>query len=203
MNNDTDGRNTDVSLLLTDASDLMGKKSVRTTFKLSAEFIEAISILSSQLGIKQKSLFDHLMEDKESLRVIASRMDSGMKRRKSRVQKTFVISKKSLLSLDSVSKKFSASRDDIVEYSIQRLLPILAAEQQKQKTRETVLAKISEHFNLATELMGDIETSLGKDDPIYSLFAAVFKTFEDTYSDMEKFVDQGKRITAFPMEKLR
>jgi hypothetical protein len=37
--------NMDFSLRLTNASDLMEKKSVRETFNLSAEFIEAVSIL--------------------------------------------------------------------------------------------------------------------------------------------------------------
>jgi len=36
--------------------DLLGKKSVRATFKLRPEAIEMLSILSAQLGIKQKSL---------------------------------------------------------------------------------------------------------------------------------------------------
>jgi hypothetical protein len=37
--------------------DLRGRQSVRATFRLSESCIEAISILSTQLGIKQKSVF--------------------------------------------------------------------------------------------------------------------------------------------------
>ena len=61
------------SLDLTNVSDLMEKQSVRTTFKLSSELIETLRILSSQLGIKQKSLFDLLLEDTASLNEIAER----------------------------------------------------------------------------------------------------------------------------------
>ena len=43
--------------------ELRGRQSVRATFRLSEACIDAISILSAQLGIKQKSVFDHLMED--------------------------------------------------------------------------------------------------------------------------------------------
>ena len=39
--------------------DLRGRQSVRATFRLSEACIDAISILSAQLGIKQKSVFDH------------------------------------------------------------------------------------------------------------------------------------------------
>ena len=38
--------------------DLRGRQSVRATFRLSEPCINAISILSAQLGIKQKSVFD-------------------------------------------------------------------------------------------------------------------------------------------------
>jgi len=44
------------------SADLRGRQSVRTTFKLSERSIDALSILAGQLGIKQKSLFDHLID---------------------------------------------------------------------------------------------------------------------------------------------
>ncbi len=50
------------SLSNTSAMDLRGRQSVRATFRLSEACINAITILSAQLGIKQKSVFDHLWE---------------------------------------------------------------------------------------------------------------------------------------------
>jgi hypothetical protein len=44
-------------------------------FKLSQRCILALSALSSQLGIKQKSLFDHLMDDQEILAGIAEKFE--------------------------------------------------------------------------------------------------------------------------------
>ena len=41
-------------------ADLRGRQSVRTTFKLPARSIDALSLLAGQLGIKQKSIVDHL-----------------------------------------------------------------------------------------------------------------------------------------------
>ena len=48
-------------------SDLRGKQSIRATFKLSEKSIEIISVVASRLGIKQKSLFDHLIDDMNKL----------------------------------------------------------------------------------------------------------------------------------------
>jgi len=96
MRNNLETGNKEFSLPLTSVADLMGKQSVRATFKLSAECINAISILSAQLGIKQKSLFDHLMEDSDLLASIARQADPDKLQRESRIQKTFVISRKSL-----------------------------------------------------------------------------------------------------------
>ena len=60
----------------TSSADLRGKQSVRATFKLSARAIEAMSIVAVHLGIKQKSLFDHLIEDMQSLKLIAREVES-------------------------------------------------------------------------------------------------------------------------------
>jgi hypothetical protein len=51
------------SVFKASAMDLRGRQSVWATFRLSEDCIDAISILAVQLGIKQKSVFDHLMED--------------------------------------------------------------------------------------------------------------------------------------------
>ena len=56
--------------------DLRGRQSVRATFKLSAKAIEAISIVAVHLGIKQKSLFDHLIEDVHSLKLISLEVEN-------------------------------------------------------------------------------------------------------------------------------
>ena len=58
------------------ALDLRGRQSVRATFRLSEDGIDAISILSAQLGIKQKSVFDHLMEDVQILKNMASELEN-------------------------------------------------------------------------------------------------------------------------------
>ena len=61
------------------ALDLRGRQSVRITFRLSEACIDAVSILSAQLGIKQKSIFDHLMEDAQVLKNMRSERNCQLK----------------------------------------------------------------------------------------------------------------------------
>jgi len=77
-------------VLLTRAftSDLKGRQSVRATFKLTQGCIEAITIVANQMGIKKKSLFDHLAEDKKSLESIAQEIKNTTLNQDTRVQKT-------------------------------------------------------------------------------------------------------------------
>ena len=189
------------SLLLKDASELMEQKSVRATFRISPEFIEALSILSGRLGLKQKSLFDYLLEDSDSLIAIARSNPRKNIEKKSRIQKTFVISKKSLSSLEKLLSAVEASRDDLVEYAIQRLLPILLKERNQQKKRETVLSEIAQHFEHSIELMRKIEKSVGKDDPLYEYYLTIIEAYRDAFDKMENLVQQGKRISRMRMER--
>ena len=62
-----------------------------------------MSIVAVHLGIKQKSLFDHLIEDARSLSLVAREIESEKFNTLIRIQKTFVISRKTLVSTrDSV-----------------------------------------------------------------------------------------------------
>ena len=67
--------------------DLLGKQSVRATFKSSRNCIDMIDIVSAQLNIKKKSLFDHLAEDIESLKTIAQRVANGGENKKTASRK--------------------------------------------------------------------------------------------------------------------
>ena len=94
----------DIELPQPDTEDLRGRQSVRATFKLSSRAIEALSIVAVHLGIKQKSLFDHLIEDVQTLNTIAQEIEADHFRTMGRVQKTFVISRRTLVCLDEISK---------------------------------------------------------------------------------------------------
>ena len=137
---------TGFSLPLASTSGLKGKQSVRATFKLSEGCIEAIGIVANQMGIKQKSLFDHLAEDINILESIAHDIKNTTLDMHNRVQKTFVISRRSLASLDEISKVFDAPRDALVELSIQRLLPIINSEVKSAQNLTDSKPVISFHY---------------------------------------------------------
>ena len=178
-------------------SDLKSRQSVRATFRLTKGCIDAIGILANQMGIKQKSLFDHMAEDTDSLESIARNIKKIETEKQDRIQKTFVISRKSLASLDEISKKFNASRDGLIEYSIQRLLPIISRERTKHEMRKEILIKIKTHFQQGEKILSDIKKQLGDDDPTIKQFAMVMSHYETVKNNMELFIDRSKGIETF------
>jgi hypothetical protein len=173
---------------------------VRATFRLSEGCIEAISIVANQMGIKQKSLFDHLAEDIKNLKSIAHEIKNTTLNPHNRVQKTFVISRRSRSSLDEISKIFDAPRDALVELSIQRLLPIINRERKKHEKRKEFLAKINRHYKEGEKILNGIRKQLGDDDPIITKFEMVMSSYETAKSNIEAFIDRSKGIEEFDLD---
>jgi uncharacterized protein (UPF0147 family) len=180
--------------------DLRGRQSVRATFRLSEACIDAISILSAQLGIKQKSVFDHLMEDAQILKNMARELENTEFDRHERIQKTFVISRRSLSYLDMISSEHNAPRDALVEYSVRRLLPIIAKERKKHEKRKELCAEISNHFAKGETLLAKADEMLGSDDPIVHKLQTVMSVYKNALSDIANFMERGKMIEKFRAE---
>jgi uncharacterized protein (UPF0147 family) len=198
----TEENQIDMSISVSNPSalDLRGRQSVRATFRLSEDCIDAISILSAQLGIKQKSVFDHLMEDAQVLKNMASELENTEFDRHERIQKTFVISRRSLSFLDSISSKHNAPRDALVEYSVRRLLPIIARERKKHEKRKELLATISNHFTKGEKLLSKAEELLGMDDPIVNKLQTTMSVYKNALDDIATFIEKGKIIEKFHPE---
>jgi hypothetical protein len=200
--NDKNEQTKGISLPKTFTSDLRGRQSVRATFKLSEGCIEAISIVAAHLGIKQKSLFDHLVEDARSLRSIAREIQNIKLTRQGRVQKTFVISRRSLLSLENISKNFNAPRDALVELSVQRLLPIIAKEREKHEKRKRMLNEIAEHLEEGERLLNKTKEMFGEEDTISQKLESVMTVYDNAYHHIASFIEKGKIIEEFHPEDL-
>jgi len=190
----------DNSVSKTSALDLRGRQSVRATFRLSEDCIDAISILSAQLGIKQKSVFDHLMEDAQVLKNMASELENTEFDRHQRVPKTFVISRRSLSFLDTIASTHNASRDALVEYSVRRLLPVIANERKKHEKRKDLLSDFSNHFAEGEKLLSKAEEMLGVDDPIVTKLQIAMSVYKNAFDDIANFIDRGKIIEKFNPE---
>ena len=150
----------DIELPLPSPEDLRGRQSVRATFKLSSRAIDALSIVAAHLGIKQKSLFDHLIEDVDALNYIAKEIEAEQFRTTRRVQKTYVISRRTLSYLEQISREFDAPRDALVEYSIQRLMPVINRERKKHHQRKQVLDAVNAHLEEGLRLLKKKKHSL-------------------------------------------
>lgn len=180
----------------TSSADLRGKQSVRTTFKLSERAIIALSLLSTQLGIKQKSLFDHLMEDVQALEHIAREFED-FDNPKSRVAKTYVISRKTLENLEHISLKFDAPRDALVEHSIERILPLLQKEKEKHVKRKDIAIDVLKYLQDGLELMENVEESLGKDDPVFVEILSMMRGVSNCSENIGALVSRGEKIEEF------
>jgi hypothetical protein len=200
--NDENEQTKGISLPKTFTSDLRGRQSVRATFKLSEGCIEAISIVAAHLGIKQKSLFDHLVEDARSLKSIAREIQNIKLSRQGRVQKTFVMSRRSLLSLENISKNFNAPRDALVELSVQRLLPIIAKEREKHEKRKKMLNEIAKHLEEGERLLSKTNEIFGAEDTIFQKLESVMTIYENAYHHIASFIEKGKIIEEFHPEDL-
>lgn len=180
-----------------DTHDLRGRQSVRATFKLSSRAIGALSIVAVHLGIKQKSLFDHLIEDVHSLNLIAKEVEAQDFRALERVQKTFVISRRTLDCLEDKSRQFNTPRDALVEYSIQRLLPVIEREREKHRSRKALLKGIREHLVRGQELLALSRAQLGEEDPVTGWLESAMADFEYACRSIEGFVEKGDIIEDF------
>ena len=186
-----------ISLPLPSAEDLRGRQSVRATFKLSARAIDALSIVAVHLGIKQKSLFDQLIEDAGSLSHIAREIESDDFSTLERVQKTYVISRKTLRSLEDTSRQFDAPRDALVEYSIQRLLPVIAREREKHQKRKEILQDINAHFEQGLKILNKTRALLGENDPVYTKLEAAMGACMHARENIDQFVERCEIIEEF------
>ncbi len=186
-----------ISISLPSSSDLRGRQSVRATFKLSERSINAMSIISTHLGIKQKSLFDHLIEDVQALDLIANELESDSFAELDRIQKTYVVSRRTLSSLGEVAKRFDAPRDALVEYSIQRLLPIIKKEKERHRKRKEILEELSAYNELGEKILERSRKILGDDDPVYDKIESAMAYNRNTERNIRSFVQRGDIIEEF------
>lgn len=179
------------------STDLRGRQSVRTTFKLTPRCIDALSLLAGQLGIKQKSLFDHLMDDAQALMTIARDMEDDSAPRSGRVPKTYVISRRTLEILEQVSRKYQAPRDALVEFSIERIMPLIEEEKRKHDRRKSLQADLEELKKMSRKLIEDADRALERDDPVLERIFQMYKAVKIGCSEIDAVISKGERLEDF------
>ena len=187
----------DISLSMPSSSDLRARQSVRATFRLSERAIDTLSIVATHLGIKQKSLFDHLIDDAKSLKLISRDIRSDRFRSLKRTQKTYVLSRRTLCCLEEASRDFGAPRDALVEYSIQRLLPVIDEEREKHQKRKEILSDIGDYLKLGEKILRKSKKFLGEDEPVTVEFEKAERACKNAFRNIKDFVEKGKIIENF------
>ena len=190
---------TEIDLPYADAADLKSNQSVRATFRLSENTIMAMNIASNQLGVKQKSLFDHLIADTDALDTIARELKKNKHRNHSGVLKTFVISRKTLSILKKAADNHKASRDALVEFSIKRLKPVIEQEKGKQVDRERVARKVRTSLEAQKKLLHEANGQLGLEDPVCEQLSNAVDRLESAYKSIRTLVKKGEKIAEFSM----
>lgn len=175
------------------ADALRGRQSVRATFRLPTEMVSLLSIAASHLGLKQKSLFDQLVENRQVLEQVATSAEGYQPSADRRQQKTYVLSRNSL-ALDLVARTHGLARDLLVEISISRLLPVLSAEQERQQNRKAVLVELEEYWQEGRVLLARTGERLGSEDPATRQLAALVGQCERVVRELRDQVERGRAM---------
>jgi len=179
------------------SADLRGRQSVRTTFKLPPRSIDALSLLATQLGIKQKSLFDHLVDDTRALQALAREIEKRDAVKENRVAKTYVISRKTLENLEQVCRRYQTPRDALVEFSIERIMPLIQEEKKKHENRKKLKEKLDKLTADSRELLKEADTVLEREDPVFEQIYQIARAVQSSNEEIHKIIEKGKRLEEY------
>ena len=175
---------------------LKGMQSVRATFTLPKHTINLLSAVANQLGVKQKSIFDHLVEDKETLDQIADEAQNYQPKRHKRKQKTFVLSRNCLSALDTFAREYRLPRDVLVEFSIKQLHPVIAQEKKRHENRKTLLNEMENFRKLGSQFMDNARSLVGDDDIVQKL-EGFFSQYDKSMEELKTTIERGKCMEEF------
>ncbi|MCK5311662.1 MAG: hypothetical protein KAJ62_06110 [Desulfobacteraceae bacterium] len=181
----------------TDPFDLRGKQSVRATFKLSKKAIDSLGLVAVHMGIKQKSLFDHIIEDASTLKELARQIQIQKFKKKTRVQKTYVLSRKTIEILETISDTYDLPRDALVEYSIMQLESVIIAEKENHKKRKALFNEVADHFEQGRRLFSKSLELLGENDPFCKKLEKGLLAYNKEKNNIESFLKKSKPLEDF------
>ena len=179
-----------------DPNKLIGKQSVRTTFRLSKKMIELLKIAANHLGIKQKTLIDQLLEGEKVLTMVAEEAQThDHLETNDRRQKTFVLSRRALDVIEKISADHEIPRDLLLEMSIARLVPYVESQIKIHDSRGSLLKEIEEHQAEAKKLLKKAEETLNRDDQFKNKLERIVNYTEKNLNEMRRLVKDKKEFT--------
>ncbi len=177
--------------------DLRGKQSVRATFKLSQKAIDAIGLVAIHMGIKQKSLFDHIIEDYKALDELAQTIRIRQFKKIERRQKTFVLSRKTIEALETISRTYNTPRDALVEYSVKKLESIISAEKARHQERKKLQKAVTAHFEQGIALYRKAVNVLGENDPFCRRLEKGILACRKSEIELDDFLEKSRVLEDF------
>jgi hypothetical protein len=84
-----------------------------------------------------------------------------------------------------------------VEYSIQRLLPVIAKERERHTKRKEVLNDVNTHLAQGLKILQKAQSLLGVEDPVYAKFESAMHALVNAQAHIENYVRKGSVIEDF------
>ena len=134
------------------------------------------------------------LDDLDVLESIASEIAGVDSHKSAKVQKTYVISRKSLDYLETISKRFQVPRDLLVELSVERLLPIIKKERLKTEKRKKVFAHLQKYLLEGTNLLNNSIKDLGEDDMTIDMLYTILASTEMASKQLDALIKKGDII---------
>jgi hypothetical protein len=85
----------------------------------------------------------------------------------------------------------------MVEYSINRLLPLITAEKKKHRQRKMLLKDLNRYLEEGDALLRHYRGQLGGDDAVYQKLENAVSALADACSDIDNQIEKGKIIENF------
>jgi len=160
-------------------SQVKKESSRRATFNLASFGNDALEELSKRPGLKHKEIFDMVCE-KEIILDFAldlAKKDSLKESAEKSVQKTLLLSEKSLKKINDISKREKIKRDTLASYIIFVFGELV--KQEEEEEREGFIKGepfISRVYSDLEEEQGNLGQEIGHDHPLVHAFGYVVTT---------------------------
>ena len=100
-------------------------------------------------------------------------------------------------SLDTVAKQQKIPRDFLVEISIERLLPVITAEQEKHQKRKLIYKDLQDYLFQGQKLLRKTERVLGKDDRVSAKLRKIVAAYEANVTELADRIESGRIMEDF------
>ncbi len=176
--------------------------SVRTTFCLPQEAIEASDWLSDYWDVTKKAVFGLLLQDTERYRgeprweeAMLSFLQTSKAEAAPCVRKTYVIERADLKALERLGEKYEMSRDDLVGGLLIMFKGLSEARAAEQRKKLEEAAKIvAELVDACNGFESRLRALLGRDDVVASRAGVPSIIAENLLSDVQEALKTGSPV---------